>query len=63
MTLNDYEELLLDKKCRWCNTDLVNSIDHYEHQGGYEVEGFAEKQWLYTECPKCKYQWALGKII
>ena len=37
-------------------------IKHYEHDGGWEMDGFNRKQWLYVECPNCKYQWALHKL-
>jgi len=38
------------------------SVEHYPHNGGWNVEGFDKKQWLYITCPGCGYQWALHKL-
>lgn len=59
--LADYEKLVKEKKCRWCEGEL-GPIEHYPHGAGWEVEGFDEKQWLYKKCLRCKYDWALWKI-
>jgi len=62
-TLEDYKKMIKETKCRWCHADLSNQpIEHYDHEGDWEVKGFKEKQWLYVTCPKCKYQWALWKL-
>lgn len=61
-TLREYAALLKGKSCRWCGTHLRGWIEHYDHNGGWEVSGCVQKQWLYTTCPKCKYQWNLGKL-
>jgi hypothetical protein len=63
MKIDDYEKMLDGKTCRWCKTPLTDGISSYEHEGGYEVEGLEGKQWLYTVCPKCEYEWALGKLL
>jgi hypothetical protein len=53
----------LNLTCGWCQTDLSGvPIEHYDHDGGYEVPGYEKKQWLYITCPKCHYQWALWKL-
>lgn len=48
--------------CKWCNTELDDIIEHYDHDGGRQVEGFSQRQWLYTTCSGCDYQWALHKL-
>lgn len=60
--LQDYAKQIEGKTCKWDKTPLEPVVEYWEHAGGYNVEGFEEKQWLYTECPKCEYQWALHKL-
>lgn len=50
------------KTCKWCKTLLTGQPQCWEHPGGFEVQGFANKQWVYTECPGCDYQWAMHKL-
>ena len=38
------------------------TIEHYDHDDGYEVEGYDKRQWLYITCPRCNYQMALWKL-
>ena len=47
-----------------CGATLHGShIRHYgPHEGGYHVEGFEEKRWVYVTCPRCGYDWTLHKI-
>jgi len=59
-TLEDYDKITTDK-CPSCSGKL-GAIEHYDHDGGWNVEGFSEKQWLYKTCRKCGYQWALWKL-
>jgi hypothetical protein len=61
-TLKEYAALLVGRHCRWCGSRLRKWVEHYDHSGGWEVSGFLQRQWLYTTCPKCKYQWNLGKL-
>jgi hypothetical protein len=61
-TLKEYRALITDKVCRWCRARLNGSIRHYGHSAGWLVTGFSQRQWLYTTCPKCKYQWNLVKL-
>ena len=54
---------LTGEKCRWRKTKLGDQrVQFYEHHGGYEVDGYDKRQWLYVECPKCKYEWNLNKL-
>ena len=62
MTLEDLAEEMRGKKCRWCATPLTPNIHLYDHDCGLEVEGFAQRQWCYVICPKCKYEWAFWKL-
>lgn len=61
-TLQEYAALVGGKRCRWCKARLRKWVEHYDHAGGWAVTGFSERQWLYTVCPRCKYQWNLGKL-
>lgn len=62
-SIQDYRKMLRGKVCRWCNTPLDNvPIQSYPHGDGWEVKEYPYKMWLYVECPKCKYQWALWKL-
>lgn len=70
-TLEWYRGLIKRKDCD-CNhwkrskkpmPDLSTlPIEHYDHDGGWPVLGFKERQWLYVTCPRCGYQWALWKL-
>ena len=62
MRLEAFERLVEGKRCRWCGAPLSGPIHHYPHPGGWKVEGFPERQWLYVICPGCGYQWALWKL-
>ncbi len=68
MNLEDYKNLITIPLCQWCNSKnetivLTNEpIEHYDHSGGWTVDGLKGKQWLYITCPKCEYQWALSKL-
>lgn len=69
--LSHYQSELKGKICKWCKKRNENFIvpleseplERYDHSGGYDVDGFEEKQWLYVVCPKCDYQWSLWKLI
>ena len=62
-TFKDYAEQVRGKVCKWCKTALQPTATlSWDHPGGFHVEGYVEKQWIYTECPNCEYQWALGKL-
>ncbi len=61
-TLKEYAELVKGKKCNWCNGDLNETVDAYEHSSGWEVKGFPTKQWLSVRCENCDYDWSLWKL-
>lgn len=64
MRLSDYGRLLLGKRCD-CEGDPSLAglpIDHYDHPGGWKVDGFKNRQWLSVRCPKCIYNWSLTKL-
>jgi ribosomal protein L34E len=60
-TLQDYEKKTKGAKCRWCGEEL-GAIESYDHSGGWLVEGYEKRQWLYRVCPKCRYMWSLEKL-
>jgi len=47
-----------------CGAKLYgNALRHYgPHIGGYTVEGFTDKRWIYVTCSQCGYDVALHKI-
>lgn len=46
------------KKCM-CGKPVIDGyVEHYEHDGGWYVKGYKNKQWLYFECPNCHYQYS-----
>jgi len=60
-TLTEYEKRTRIKRCGSCGGKL-GSIEHYSHSGGWAVEGFNKRQWLYKPCLECGYDWALWKL-
>ena len=56
----------IDEKRPLCPCDAVlhgSDIRHYgPHDGGYHVEGFEEKRWVYVTCARCGYDNSLPKI-
>ena len=62
--LCDYGRMLLGKKCKCDGNPSLASlpIEYYDHEGGWKVEGFENRQWLSVVCPKCKYGWSLWKL-
>ncbi len=77
ITLSEYQSKIIGKDCRWCMSHTHDNegrlhkekvlldtqpLEYYDHDGGYPVKGFKEKQWLYVTCPKCGYQWSLKKL-
>jgi hypothetical protein len=63
-TLQGYEQMLKGKKCSKCGEGDLEGlpITHYDHVGGWQVEGFANRQWLYVTCPACNFQVSLRKV-
>jgi len=62
MNLKDYALRIKGKRCLWCHALLKPIVHRYPHKWGWEVEGFEERQWLFTICPRCGYQWSLEKL-
>jgi hypothetical protein len=49
--------------CRNCEKTVLRgcNVGHYgPHDGGYHVEGFSEKRWVYVTCRGC--MWSLSKL-
>ncbi len=63
MTLAEYAAKAAHKPCVSCINPLPSSpeVEYYDHSGGWEVEGFSERQWLYVTCA-CGYPNALWKL-
>ena len=50
-------------RCRWCGAPITADIVLcYPHEGGVEVDGFDEKQWVYFRCTGCGCDWSLQKL-
>jgi len=50
-------------KCWSCGGAVrVQDIRHYNHSGGWKVDGFNQLQWLFFECRRCKYQTSFAKL-
>ena len=63
MKLGEYGKLAEGKKCRFCNSMLPHQcVEYYDHDGGWKVDGFSQKQWLYLTCPGCGHQWSFAKL-
>jgi len=62
LTLDEYRARIEQDVCRWCGTGLPETVQHYAHPGGLSVVGLVGLQWLYIECARCDYQWALWKL-
>lgn len=64
MKLEDYANKVKGRICVGCRRFFPSpvKIEHYDHSGGWIVEGFSERQWLYVVCPSCEYQNALWKL-
>jgi len=61
--LSSYEAEFQDKTCKYCSAKLSGPALFWgPHDGGYQLPGFDSKQWIYTECPQCEYQWSMGKL-
>jgi ribosomal protein L44E len=52
-------------RCHWCGETIrPSSVNHYPHDCGILTkETFPKKAWVYFECIKCGYQWALWKLL
>jgi hypothetical protein len=50
-------------KCFCWSALYGGTVEGYDHDGGVEVEGFKEKQWVYLTCTKCGHQWSFQHIL
>jgi len=62
LTLLGYYYMTQNARCGYCDGELAAEVDHYNHDTGWEVAGFKEKQWLSRRCNKCRYDWSLNKL-
>jgi len=63
MNRSGYAELIEGASCRWCGYALpTDEIQNYNHGGGWQLDGYTRRQWLYVECRRCDYQWSLAKL-
>jgi len=62
MTLDDYAKLYEGLLCRWDHAPLTGTVSHYNHAGGWEVEGMDMSQWISMPCSKCGYEWSYRKL-
>ena len=67
MTIREYAQYALDQEARcWnCRGEVhLEDMRHYEHDGGWDVDGFPERQWLYFECSNgtCRYQTSFAAL-
>lgn len=62
--LCDYGKMLLGKRCTCKGEPSLAGlpIAHYDHDGGWKVDGIENRQWLSVLCPNCTYEWALWKL-
>jgi len=54
LSVSGYAAYAIEKgaKCAGCGgTVFISNIRHYDHDGGWKVEGYEKLQWLYFECP------------
>jgi len=58
-TIADYKRAISGKRCGFCEHPLTGAIKRYPREDGWWVRGYHERQWLYTTCSKCNYQWSL----
>lgn len=62
-SLEDYRKLIKKDKCHCGFKGLKNQeIHNYVHDAGWKLRGFRRRNWLYIQCPKCSYEWALWKL-
>jgi hypothetical protein len=60
------EQYLAKVKRRLCLFDGVPlhwRLDMRDHDDGWDVVGFDHKMWLSLQCPKCNYDWTIGKLF
>lgn len=50
--------------CSHCGFEGIDKeeIKAYDHDNGWQLFGHSKRQWLWVDCPGCKYEWALWKL-
>ena len=61
-TLQEFGRIFNGMLCRWCGAELSGPLQSYNHEGGVLLHGFEMPQWVFTRCPKCRYDWSYRKI-
>ena len=61
--LEDYSREIVGKQCHCGYVYTANDkVERYNHAGGWIVEGYPGRQWLWVTCPRCKFDMSLWKI-
>lgn len=51
------------KDCHICGEPLdPANVEYYDHEGGYDLPGFGQPQWLYHHCEGCDHELSLWKL-
>ena len=64
-SLGDYEAEIEIHKCMLCGSPLDTRSENmkmFPNPGGWCVNGYDVKQWIYIVCDRCGYQWSLQKL-
>ena len=54
-SLDEYRAMVHGNSCYYneCGGLLADQLGHYDHFAGWFVDGFDNRQWLFTRCRKC----------
>jgi len=66
MSLQEIAQHVVKKEtaCPVCQRKFrPGDINHYPHDGGWNICGFAKKQWVYFVCKACTITLNLNKIL
>ncbi len=61
-TAAEFMKLTEGRHCPSCARLLVERLDLYEHDAGWDVVGFEHKMWLSRTCVACGYDASLNKL-
>jgi len=64
-SLAEIRELMktVEKQTCRCGAQLdPANVEYYDHEGGYDLPGFGQPQWLYHHCEKCNFDYSLWKL-
>jgi hypothetical protein len=62
MKMSDYQAQIVGKVCPACKRPVPSRIQFRDHAGGFKVDGFSQRQWLWVSCPGCSFDIALWKL-